>query len=307
VGTGFAANPQDYVLVRVDKAYTSRFEQNPDPGAEPFDIGSDVLVIDPSAPAMVGSIDLRPVVAGEAKPVLPRPNRMVLVGERLVVLLTPYSSDFVDSAEARLVTIDTSTDAIVDVTVLSGLHGCSGLALSPSRARLAVSCSGGFQGGSTPTLGEAGLSVLAIGSGGAGSGGAGAGGDGGDGPAEIARFAAADLGGQPLGFSVDFADEDRVLFTGLGRLAEGSEPAVQDAVGELDLATGSYQVLLRGQQSPFSMGDVRCVAPCGACFVADAELGLLHRLVPGAQWLGIDHSVAPAPEIGLPPRLIGRF
>jgi len=306
VGTGFAANPQDYVLARVDKAYVSRFEQNPAPGAEPFDSGSDVLVLDPRVPAIVGSIDLRPVLADESKPVLPRPNRMVVVGERLFVLLTPYSGDFVDSAEARLVTIDTSTDAIVDVTVLAGLHGCSGLAVSPSQARLAVSCSGGFQGASVPELTESGLSVLSIGAGSAGSGGAG-GGNGGEGLSELARFAASTLGGQPLGLAIDFVDEDHVLFTGLGRFAEGAQPAVPDALAELDLQTGQDQVLLRGQQSPFSMGEVRCAAPCEGCFVADAELGLLRRFRPGAEWLEPAESVAPAPEIGLPPRLIGRF
>jgi hypothetical protein len=307
VGTGFAANPQDYVEVAPDKAYVSRFEQNSAPGAEPFDLGSDLLVVDPRGPAIVRSVDLRSAVAGEAAAVLPRPNRMVLAGERLFVLLSPYSADFVDSADARLVTLDTQSDSIVDVLVLGGLQGCSGLGLAPDQSRLAVSCSGAFQGGTTPVLAQAGLAVLSIATGGAGSGGAGGNGAGEQGPTEIARYRAVELGSQPLGFAVDFVDRDRVLVTAFGRFAAGNEPAVQDALIEVDLASGQHQVLLRGQELPFSLGEVRCAAPCEGCFVADAEQGLLHRFVPGAQWLELEQSVAPAPEIGLPPRMVGRF
>ena len=57
VGTGFASNPQDYLLVGDDKAYLSRNERNSQPGAEPFDLGSDLLVIDPGALAITRRID----------------------------------------------------------------------------------------------------------------------------------------------------------------------------------------------------------------------------------------------------------
>ena len=301
VGAGFA-NPQDYVLQAADKAYVTRMGQNTAPGHEPFDLGSDVLMVDPRSPAIVGSIDLWPALAGEALPVLPSPNRMVLAGDRLFVLLTPYSSDFAQAADARVVTIDTRTDAILDVAVLGNKQGCLGLALSPDETRIAVGCAGAWQGSSTPVLEKSGLVVLSIAA--EGTGGGGVGGSGAGGAAPIA-FGANDLGGQPLGFAVDFADTDHVLFTAFGRFAQGAEPAQQDLLGELDWTTYELRILLRGQALPFTFGEARCA--CGDCFLADAEQGLLHRFAGDGPWLTLGQSVAPAPEIGLPPRLVGRF
>jgi hypothetical protein len=304
VGTGFASNPQDYVLRAADKAYVTRYGQNPAPGAEPFDLGSDVLVIDPRTPAIVGRIDLQLAVAGEPLGVLPNPNRMLLSGDRLFVLLSPYSADFVQAADARLVTIDTTTDAIVDVLPLTGKQGCLGLALSADETRIAVGCSGAWRGSSTPLLDESGLVLLSLAAGGGGAGGSGAGGAL---PSVLARFDASELGDQPLGFAVDFADADHVLFTAFGRVAQGAEAAQQDLLGELELGTRELQILLRGQQQPFTLGEVRCAAPGAGCFVADAEQGLLRRFAGDGPWLTLAQSVAPAPEIGLPPRLVGRF
>ncbi|MBI4704723.1 MAG: hypothetical protein HY744_26775 [Deltaproteobacteria bacterium] len=298
VATGFRANPQDYVATGPHHAYVSRYEHNFAAGSEPFDRGDDVLAIDPATPRITGRIDLRETMAGAGEGYLPRAGRMVLVGSRLFVLLSAYSADFKDAAPSRLVAIDTARDTIAGVTVLAGLHGCGALARSPSGERLAVACSGNFHGTSAPALEQSGLVVLAVPP------------QPSPGPlAELGRYPAAGLAGQPLGFSVDFRDEHQLLVTALGREAMGAEPAVTDALVELDTARGTSRVVLRTPTRPFELGEVRCTAPCPRCLAADAEQGVVRVLAPaGANGaLGETGAVAPDPAIGLPPRLIGRF
>jgi hypothetical protein len=293
VATGFAANPQDYVEVSPRKAYVPRFEPNLRAGAEPFDGGSDVLVIDPEARAIVSRIDLAPAMTGADPKFYPRPNRAVLVGDRLYVLLAGYSLYFQESAESRLVEIDTKSDAITSVTVLRRMHGCVDLSVSESGARIAVSCSGPLQDDANPNLSEAGLVVLARGDGGL---------------VEERRWTSAQLSAGPPGF-VTFAAEDRVVLTTFGREASAPGGPFDDAVIAIDLAGGDRQVLLRSKQTPFSLGQVRCAPACGRCLVADAETegGVVHRFDIEAGALAHVSAVVPDPRIPLPPRYLGAF
>ena len=57
-------NPHDYVPVSERKAYVTRFEGNAQLGAEPLDVGNDVLIVDPSVPAVTGRIALDTAFAG---------------------------------------------------------------------------------------------------------------------------------------------------------------------------------------------------------------------------------------------------
>jgi hypothetical protein len=303
VGTGFASNPQDVVVVGSERAYVSRFERNPEPGREAWDEGSDLLLVDPTRLAIVGRVELAGALAGEPAGMLPRPNRMVLVGDWLLVLLSPYTADFLESATSRLALVDVRTDALVGTVMLPDLYGCSGLALSPAGTTLAVSCSGRFQGTSNPTVEDAGLVLLAAPD-------AAQIADGQD-PAstmvELGRWSASELVGQPLGFAVDFADEQRLLLTAFGRFAEGAEPAVQDAALELERTTGATRTLVQSEALPFSLGEVRCVGSCGRCFLADAERSVLHELVLGEDGLEVTRAITVDTAVGLPPRLVGRF
>ena len=282
VSTGFSSNPQDYLELATDRAYVSRYDANPSPDRQPFDRGSDLLRIDPRAPAIVERIDLTSAMS-DAPGFLPRPSRMLASGERLYVLLAAYDARFTDSAASRLAVIE--NDAITGVAVLDGLHGCNALA---SRGSLvAVGCSGKFDG-STSTLEEAGVALLDI-----------------DTLTETARFAAGDLVGQPLGFSLDFAGDDKLLLTAFGSLS----PETPDVAFELDTATGAAKRLV--EAPAFALGEVRCMSVvsdaepatgCAWCYIADAALGVLHRVTPEA----ID-TVEPDTAIGLPPRYLGRF
>lgn len=294
VSQGFPSNPQDYAQVGAHKAYVSRLDPNLAPGAEPFDGGSDVIVIDPATPAIIGRIDLAPAMAGEDPKFHPRPNRIVVDGDRAVVLLSAYDLSFTASAPSRLVVLDTTTDAIVSTKVLDGLHGCAGLGLSPEGGRIAVACSGTFENDMTADISQAGLAVLARS---------------GDTLEEQARFAAATFGQGPLGFSVDFADASTVLFTTFGEDPASGAPARDDTAIALDLSSGEHTVVLRSQGMPFTLGEVRCAAKCGACFVADAGTGggVLQRLSVQGGVVTPDRGIRVGAEIGLPPRYVGRF
>ncbi|WP_437809686.1 hypothetical protein [Sorangium sp. So ce1078] len=303
VATAFRANPQDYIEVSPGKAYVTRHEPNLDPDAAPIDGGSDVLVVDPGVRAIVGRIDLAPALDGEDPAFYPRPGRAVLVGDSVYVLLAATSLDFGESAESRLVEIDTRSDAIREVTVLDGLHGCGGLAVSAGGSRLAVVCPGTFGGDATSNAGEAGLVVLARRDGGL---------------VEEARWTAAELGAGTPGFSVAFASENRLLFSTLGRDALSEGGPVDDTLTAVELAgsgpaRGEPEILLRSQELPFSLGEVRCAEACGRCLAADAETegGVVHRFDVGAgEGSG---AIAPAgtfqvdPRVGLPPRYLGAF
>lgn len=304
--TGFASNPQDYVPIAENKAYVSRLGTNSQAGSEPFDGGDDILIIDPSRPEIVGRIDLSSVVPEAG--FHPRASRMVAHGHRVFALLGVQDLSFTSSLAARLVTIDSQTDTIESVLELEGMRGCAGLAIhvpssskgSQAAARLAIACSGEFGGSSTPDTTTSGLVVLST--------------EGGQ-AKEISRMSAASLVDKPLGWWLDFVDDDRLLAHVFGAETSSAKPAETDAIIEVDLASGSSRVVLESQKQAFTLGDVRCAAVlpephgsgdgCGQCFVTDAEEGVLHVL-DGSPLQVVD-SVVVDSQIGLPPRYLGRF
>src|SRR6185503_2090432 len=94
IGSDVPLNLQDYVEVSPIKAYVPNLDPKLDPKLGPLDKGSNVVVVDPAAPAVTSAIDLTPAMAGEDPKFYPRPNRAVVVGKRLYVLLSAYSIDF---------------------------------------------------------------------------------------------------------------------------------------------------------------------------------------------------------------------
>ncbi|MBN2192994.1 MAG: hypothetical protein JW751_09275 [Polyangiaceae bacterium] len=293
VATGFMANPHDYVALAPNRAYVTRFESNPAPGAEPFDAGGDLLVVDPSVPAITGRIDLSAALADEPAGYLPHPDRAVRVGERVLVLLAGYSADYTTSAMARIVAVDGRTDSIDEVLVLDGIHGCSGLAMSPDASELSLACSGEWGGDGTPDLDTSALVRVRTTS-----------------PlAELARTSAEELGGDPVGMSVSYASRSHLVFTTLGRFADAAGPAADDALLELDLESGEHHVLLRSASAPFTLGDVRCDPVCGVCMAADAgrEGGVVHHFTVDDAGLGEKTMIEIDDGVGLPPRWVGTF
>lgn len=287
INSGFLANAQDWISVDETRGYASRYQANPDPGREPFDGGSDVLVVDPRTPAVVGRIGFEGVLDGEDAGLVPSPGRMVLAGDRLVVLLSVYSADFERSGEGRVAIIDTTTDAVVAVHRVPGLRGCSALSLDPSGERVAVGCSGTFGGDATPTLEDAGIAEIALADG-----------------AVTARVAAADALGRPPGFSVAYASPRALLVPTTGHLASDGGDAVQDVVFLVPLDGGAPSSLLEGVE-PFSIGEVRCAVACGACFVADGGRDLLQRVAVDGGAATLAATVAIDDGGRLVPRYLG--
>ncbi|MBN1610275.1 MAG: hypothetical protein JW940_26845 [Polyangiaceae bacterium] len=293
VATGFASNPHDYVELSAHKAYVPRFEPNYASGNEPFDAGNDVLVIDPSVPKITGRIDLLVAMAGVNRAYLPRADRALLAGTRLVVVLGGYTADFLDTVASRIVVIDTGTDTIVQTFVLEGFHGCSGLAASPERDELAVACSGNWGGTNVSDLASSGIARVSLGSE----------------LEEIARYPAAQFGEGAVGSSISYAGRTTLLFTTYGRFATGDVEAADDTLVELELETDGHEVLLRSADQPFTLGDVRCDSACQVCYVTDAAQngGVVHRFEVVGGRVRHHGTIEIADSVGLPPRHLGQF
>lgn len=285
-GQGFWANPHDYVEIASDKAYVTRYEENPSPDERAFNRGSDVAIVDPKAASIVGSIDLTTVLSGSASRFLPRPDRMILTGGFVYVLLGVYDENF-DSGDGRLVAIDPASDTIVDVLVLEGFEGCAGLAVSPAGDEIAVTCSGRYSGGNNPDPAVSGLAIVEPGV-----------------PlSERRRFVASELGGQPLGFYAAYVADSELAITTFGR---EETPAVPDRFVTVDLETGGADTLLESEKKPFTLGGVECT--CGACFLTDAGRGgVVHRYRIDDGRLVDPTAVTVETRIGLPPRQLGLF
>jgi hypothetical protein len=312
VSTGFRANPHDVAWIGGAR-WVARYDMNPVPGKQPFDVGGDLLLIDGASRQIVARRELSQAVQPSQKH-LPHPDRIALWGERMFVSLAAYDAKYVDEAPSRVVVIDTVKREIVATHVLEGMYGCGAMALEPpfdgngmprAKRRLLVGCAGRFGGTGTPTLKESGLVLLDVDAA----------------PKEIRRFTAEQIGGQPVGFDIDIDEGGRALVTTMGRKGSTSSDTVTDALREVDLDGGGSREVLRTASEPFVLGGVRCItraradvpnpgsgAPCTSdCFVADAERGVLHRLVRDAVGYRAAEQLKVETAIGLPPRALGRF
>ena len=294
LATGFnGANPQDVLEIGPSKLYVSRYGANANAGSEPFDQGSDVLVVDRESEEILGRIDLAAMMEGAAEDILPNPSRMVRRGDQAFLLLSAYSKSFAKSDDGRVAVIDTETDEALSFAVVTGMRGCSALALAPSGDRVAVGCSGTFAGDAVPSLEDSGVVVFR----------AGAEGD----IDEEQRFSAEDLGGDPLSFSLSFASDQSLLLATFGRKNAANEQERPDRLLALDLSTGTTDEIARSEKAPFTIGEVHCAPACGVCFAADAEdLGVLRIPVDQGE-LGSPRLVPINDGIGLPPRYLGAY
>ena len=278
VGTGFAANPHDYLAVSATKAYVSRYESNPHAGKEPNDDGGDLLIIDPTASTITGRVPF----ATEGT-LLPRPDRMIRVGDEVWVSLHRFDADFTMAGDARFVGVSTADDSIAWSLDLLGVASCGGIAIAPAGDRVAVSCSGVLGKGGTDRSAIVLLDATA------------------HPPREIRRFEAASDLGAPLGSTVAFANAGLLVGVALGDMAAKRN----DVAFTLDLESGAVSKLLDAGAA-FALGDVRCLPGCGdVCYLADAQANALRAWKVNGTTLEPQASVTVDPTIGLPPRAIG--
>lgn len=141
---GFSSNPQDYLALASDRAWITRFGQNPDAAADASEAGTDVIEIDPTTMARTGAhVDLSSfgTTSGETE-VLARPSRMLRLGDYVAVGLGLLSADFSASADGVVVLVD-PTDASLTSLTLTGLRNCGTVVPVPEDdTRALVACSG---------------------------------------------------------------------------------------------------------------------------------------------------------------------
>jgi hypothetical protein len=287
VGTGFAANPHDYLELAENKAYVARYESNSMPGQAPFDAGGDLLIIDPKANQITGRVELATAPDGAF---LPRADHLLLVGQEVWVSLQRFDADFKTAGDARVVGVDPSSDAITWTLDLPGVASCGGVARSPSGKVVALACSGvsgdvDSDQNPSPTLRSAIVLLDATA----------------QPPVVLQQFDAATTLGAPIGSSIAFASETLLLSVALG----DATAKRTDLAFTIDTSIGTPQMLLDAGAA-FALGDVRCASGCtDLCFMADAQANALRVWKADGVTLQAQPSVTGDASIGLPPRAIG--
>ena len=207
VSTGFAANPQDLCYLD-DRAYVTRHEANPLPGAEPFDQGDDLLIVDLVQGTLLGRVDLSGV-ADEG--LQARPTRLRAHAGRVWVALDHLSDDFARAGPGLVAVIDPSRDAVETVLRNDEVSNCTQLAIADA-SRMVVACTGLFQAGPAAQLATSGLLLVdAL-------------------PTPRARLvlrADEDGGDAPFGFELAVAGGQWLLTSRFGDLASGRPDEVQ--------------------------------------------------------------------------------
>jgi hypothetical protein len=289
VGTGFDANAQTYLELDEHHALVPRLGENAEPGREPFDAGSDVLLVDPSVPKVVGSLPM-PRKDGY----FPAPVAATLVGDDVIVTLQHAKPGFSGLAEGELVGVSRAELVVRYRLPLPGSKNCGKSELSPSRALLAVACEGYIDRRGTAIEPETSALVLLD--------------PRQDPPRPLRRFSAVELFGGPIQTALEFVNEQLVLVK--TQTALGAEQ--DNRLFSLNLESGETSLLAsaardqHGSGFGIAFGGMSCSVGCGdPCLVCDMSRGnlLRFRLRDGA--LEQDDAVvihgAGLPAIGLTP------
>lgn len=279
VGTGFSANPHDYVELSPTKAYVTRYDSNPSAGKQANDGGGDVLIVDPQAPSITGRVPFTPDGA-----FLPRADRMIRVGGEVWVSLQRFDANFTSAGDARLVGISTASDSIAWTLDLTGVASCGGIAMSPSGKVVALACSGASSD-ANPTQRSAIVLLDATA----------------HPPVEIKRIAAATQLGGPLDSTLAYASDSLLVGVVIG----DSQAKRNDTAYSVAVASGAAQVIADAGM-PFMFGDVRCAPGCSdLCFLADANAKTLRTWKANGAALTAQPPGPVDPTVGLPPRYLG--
>jgi hypothetical protein len=290
VGTGFDANPQDYLELSEHEAFVPRLGENASPGREPFDRGSDLLVIDPSVPKITDSIAM-PRRNGYR----PNPAGVSALGGDVLVTLQHARPGYSGMADSELVAVTIADPNVRYRVPLSGFKNCGRAELSPRRARLLVACTAFVdRQGAVAEPQFSGLLLLDALS---------------DPVSELARFSALELVQGPIQSSVEFVSERVVLFK--TQTALGADHDNQ--LFSLDLETGETALLATAARDEsglgfgIAFGGTSCRSGCGdPCLVADISRGKLLRFELHGNTLAPEADVV-IHGAGLPPTGVTPF
>lgn len=290
VGTGFQSNPQDYLELSEYEAFVPRLSENASPGREPFDSGSDLLIVDPSVPQIIDSLAM-PRRAGYR----PSPVGVTQLGGDVLVTLQHFQANFSGMAEGELVAVTIAEPHVRYRLPLTGFKNCGRAELSPSRERLLVACSAFVdRQGAVPEPEHSGLLLLDALT---------------EPMAELARFPALELVQEPIQSSVEFVNEHVVLFKTQTALGADHD----NRLFSLDLETGETVLLATAARDDsglgfgIAFGAMSCRTGCGdPCLVADKSRGKLLRF----ELRG--NTLAPLTDVvidgaGLPPTGVTPF
>lgn len=290
VGTGFDANPQDYLELDERRAFVPRLSENREPGREPFDSGSDLLELDPSVPAIVGSLPL-PRQPG----FWPAPAALARFSDLVLVTLLHARPDYSGMADGELVGISVADHGVRYRVTLAGLKNCGRVEVSTEARFLAVACASYVDPrGAAPDPSGSGIVLLDAAH---------------EPPRELKRFAATELVGGPVQSGIELVNDELLLFK--SQTALGSEQ--DNELLLLDLTTGRVESLAGAARDAaglgfgVALGGMSCRASCGdPCLVADASRGhlLRFRLSGGGLLPEAPVEIAGA---GLPPRGVTPF
>ncbi len=282
IGTGFDANPQDYVEVDATRAFVSRYGTNPAPGQQMYDQGGDLLVVDTTQYAITGRIPMP-----EENPALqPSPAGMNWIGKDVVVTLQRLSSDFSQIGDGRFVGVSPATNSIDWTVDIAGLQNCGRVVVSPSGNTAAIACSSMADASGAYDPSESDIVVYDATQ---------------SPPVEKKRLGlgvSLNAGIQP---QIVFASEDEIL-----ALTYGGNATSFDTVFAVSASTAAV-TQLGAATMPFVLGGVYCTPGCGdVCLLADAEQNALRRwqVSNGGTFTALSNQPVD-PTVGLPPRDIG--
>ena len=276
----FDANPHDLVPDGAGGTFVLRYNPSPD-GAR----GGDLWVLGADRRTVRGRVDLTPFLA-DVPGALTRPDRALLVDDRLFVVLQGFSADYTDAADATVVEIDAKSLAPRGKVRFQGVKNCGAMVRWGERA-LVLSCSGlHTEALSAPQkLAGSALVVLNLDN---------------DKMAPGRIVPAALLGGQQLGTALAALPSGRILVSVYGERA-GAAPDRWITLSLSEDDPGLAEV----HRAPYlALGEVLCRG--ATCWGADASgKGALRRLEERDGVVSLASALTLDPL--LPPRTLGRF
>jgi hypothetical protein len=292
VGTGFESNPQDYLEISNNRALVSRWGVNGNPGAQPFDGGNDLLLLDSQAPSIQARIAIP-----EQDSLPPRPTGLTPLGSSAAVVLQRFSVDFSTVGDAQVVRVDLASQQIVQTLTLTGVSDCGRLMPLPGTSSFGIACTGPLDAnGNSADLSHSALVLLDM--------------DSQEKLVERTRVAASNITQEPLQLDFEFANNHVALVktqTAFGGATNNRLLAVNlTDYSVRTLATARPGSDGRGQGITF--GSVVCAPGCSSsCLMADADLRVVRRFdVSQDPPVELD-AVTVTPNASLLPRQLALF
>ena len=288
VGTGYLAYPHDVVTLSPSKAYVTRFEENAaaTPAAGDFDDGSDLLIIDPKQPKILGRIDLKPFAPADVQP---RADRALVAEGIVFVSLNAISGNFKTYGTGRIVMVDPVADVVTGTIDLPGAKNCGAMTYVPAEKKLMVACGGSYS--DTRQIDSSAIVIIDLGV---------------TPPAVIAQIPAASVGALPFSNMALAAWDGRTV---LGLTLGDPSALSTDQLWSLPLAGGPPIKVFDSSES-WALGAVLADPEKGRVLVADGTTmtgAFLRVFDVAAGTFTAGKTVKTNPAQKLPPRALAWY